>query len=50
VVNGEVVVRDRRLARTDADEVRGRCREAAERLWRRMDEIEAHPFEPKGAA
>lgn len=47
VVNGEVVVRDRRLARADEGELRARCRDGAELLWRRMDEIPAHPFEPE---
>jgi putative selenium metabolism protein SsnA len=48
LVNGEFVVRERRLTRTDDRELRGRSREVAERLWRRMDEIDAHPFTPEG--
>jgi len=48
VVNGEVVVRERRLAKDSEAEVRARCRVAAEQLWRRMDALEAHPFEPEG--
>lgn len=48
VVNGEVVVRERLLTRADETEVRARCRQAAEQLWRRMDALEAHPFEPEG--
>ena len=36
VVNGEVVVRDRRPVRVDAARVRARAREEAARLWRRM--------------
>lgn len=48
VVDGEVVVRERRLERADEAEVRARCRDAAEALWRRMDALEAHPFEPEG--
>ena len=48
LVNGEFVVRDRRLTRTDDRELRGRSREVAERLWRRMDGIDAHPFTPEG--
>jgi putative selenium metabolism protein SsnA len=48
VVNGEVVVRERRLVRAEEAEVRARCRDAAEALWRRMDAVEAHPFEPEG--
>ncbi|MGH2637561.1 MAG: amidohydrolase family protein, partial [Actinomycetota bacterium] len=48
VVNGELVVRDGRLVRTDEAELRGRSREAGEELWRRVDETPAHPFEPAG--
>ena len=48
VVNGEVVVRERRLAKASEAEVRARCRDAAEALWRRMDALEAHPFDPEG--
>lgn len=47
-VNGEVVVRERRLTKAAEPEVRTRSREAARELWRRMDAIEAHPFEPEG--
>jgi cytosine/adenosine deaminase-related metal-dependent hydrolase len=50
VVSGEVVVRDRRLVRVHEDELRARSREQAERLWRRMDQIQAHPFHPEGRA
>jgi putative selenium metabolism protein SsnA len=48
VVNGEVVVRDHWLTRADEPDLRARCREAAGRLWRRIDDIPAHPFEPGG--
>jgi len=48
VIGGKVVVRDRRLARVDEADLRARAREAAERLWARMDEIPEHPFEPRG--
>lgn len=48
LVAGAPVVRDHRLARVDETELRVRGREAAEALWRRMDELEAHPFEPVG--
>jgi putative selenium metabolism protein SsnA len=47
VVDGQVVVRDRRLARADGADLRARCREAAERLWERMDGMPAHTFEPQ---
>ena len=50
MVAGDFVVRDRRLTRMPDSELRARCRTGAELLWRRMDEIPAHPFEPKGSA
>ena len=50
VVSGEFAVRDRRLTRADEAEVRARCRDAAEALWRRMDDLPAHPFGPDGGA
>jgi hypothetical protein len=50
MVAGEWVVRDRRLARVDADELAARASEQAARLWRRLDEIGPHPFEPKGGS
>ena len=46
VVAGTPVVRDRRLTRVDAASALDRCRDLAEGLWRRMDDIEEHPFEP----
>lgn len=48
VVNGEIVVQDRRLARADQGELAARTRESSERLWRRLEEIDVHPFEPAG--
>jgi cytosine/adenosine deaminase-related metal-dependent hydrolase len=48
MVAGELVVADRRLARADAGEVAARAREAAQRLWRRLEAIDPHPFEPAG--
>jgi putative selenium metabolism protein SsnA len=48
VVNGEVVVQDRRLTRVDQEEILARSREFSERLWRRMEAIPAHPFTPQG--
>ena len=50
VVNGEVVVADRRLTHGPEAELRERCRACAEELWQRVDEIPPHafhPFEPK---
>ena len=49
VVNGEIVVRERRLTKASEGEVRGRCRDAAEQLWSRMDALEQHPFDPEGS-
>jgi cytosine/adenosine deaminase-related metal-dependent hydrolase len=49
VVNGDVVVRNRRLTGADEAAERARSREAASRLWDRMDAIGEHPFEPVGA-
>jgi putative selenium metabolism protein SsnA len=48
VVNGEVAVRERSLTRADEGEARARSREAAEALWRRIDQVDAHPFHPDG--
>jgi putative selenium metabolism protein SsnA len=50
LVNGDMAVRDRRLVHASEPELRPRCREAAAALWRRMDDLEAHPFEPQGGA
>jgi putative selenium metabolism protein SsnA len=50
MVAGEWVVRDRRLVRVDANELAARASEQASRLWRRLDEIGPHPFEPKGGS
>jgi putative selenium metabolism protein SsnA len=46
VVAGTTVVRDRRLTRVDPAATLDRCRGLAKRLWRRMDDIEEHPFHP----
>jgi len=48
LVNGEVAVRERRLTRADEAGLRARSRDAAETLWRRVDALDAHPFEPEG--
>jgi putative selenium metabolism protein SsnA len=48
MVAGEWVVRDRQLTRADAQELAAGAREQAERLWRRLDDVEPHEFEPKG--
>ena len=48
MVEGEWVVRDRRLVRVDQDELSASASEQASRLWRRLDSIGPHPFTPKG--
>jgi putative selenium metabolism protein SsnA len=48
VVNGEMVVQDRRPTRVDQDEVASLCAEQAERLWRAIDRVDPHGFEPAG--
>lgn len=53
VVGGELVVRDRKLTRLTLEDVatrRAEVREFAEALWRRMESIAPHPFEPAGGA
>jgi putative selenium metabolism protein SsnA len=50
MVAGQMVVADRLLTRVDQDEIAATAREQAERLWRRIDELPAHPFEPSGSA
>jgi putative selenium metabolism protein SsnA len=48
MVAGEWVVADRRLTRRDAQEVAAEGLAQAEQLWRRLDGIEPHRFEPRG--
>lgn len=48
VVNGELVVADRRLTRVDQDGLVAQARTQTERLWRRLEEIGPHEFEPAG--
>jgi cytosine/adenosine deaminase-related metal-dependent hydrolase len=50
VVDGEVVVRDRRLVRSRDGDLRAYAQAAARELWERMDAIPEHPFEPAGGA
>ena len=49
IVGGELVVRDGRPVRIDAEDVAAEARVGAARLWRRLDEIDVHPFQPLGA-
>jgi putative selenium metabolism protein SsnA len=48
MVAGEWVVLDRRPTQVDAGELAAAARVQAERLWRRLDEIGPHEFEPRG--
>jgi putative selenium metabolism protein SsnA len=48
MVRGEWAVWDRRLCRVDQAELTAGARTQAERLWRRLEEIPAHDFAPKG--
>jgi putative selenium metabolism protein SsnA len=48
LVRGEWVVLDRRLTRTDTQELAAGARIQAERLWTRLDGVAPHEFEPKG--
>jgi cytosine/adenosine deaminase-related metal-dependent hydrolase len=46
IVGGELVVRDGRPVRLDAAAVAAEARAGATALWRRLEGIEVHPFEP----
>ena len=48
MVAGELVVADRRLTRIDQQQLAAKASAEAERLWRRLEEIPPHDFEPKG--
>lgn len=48
LVAGEWAVLDRQLTRLDGQGLASEALVEAERLWRRLDEVEPHPFEPKG--
>ncbi len=48
LVRGELVVADRRLTRVDQDGLAAQARAQTERLWRRLEEIGPHEFEPAG--
>jgi len=48
VVDGVLVVTDRRLTRGDQDELIANARTQAERLWHRLEEIGPHEFQPRG--
>lgn len=46
IVGGELVVRDARPVRVDADVVAAATRAATTDLWRRLDTVDVHPFDP----
>jgi putative selenium metabolism protein SsnA len=46
LVDGRIVVRDRRLATVDQDALVADARAEAVRLWRRLEEIPIHPYVP----
>jgi hypothetical protein len=46
IVDGEIVVRAGRPVRVDADVIAAASRAAATGLWRRLETIDVHPFEP----
>ena len=48
MVAGAWVVTDRTLANVDQRRLAADAHAQAERLWRRLDEIGPHEFEPKG--
>jgi putative selenium metabolism protein SsnA len=48
MVDGEWVVLDRRLTQVDQQELAAAARAEAGRLWKRLEDIEVHPFSPKG--
>jgi len=50
LVAGELVVEDRRLTRVDQDRLVARAMVSADRLWRRLEEIGPHPFDPAGGS
>jgi putative selenium metabolism protein SsnA len=49
LVNGEVVVRDRRPTRIEPEKVAAEAAEAAEPLFGRLESIGEHPFQPRGS-
>ena len=49
MVGGEWVVVDRELVHADRRQLVADALGAADRLWSRLDELPAHPYEPEGA-
>lgn len=50
IVDGELVASDRRLTRVDQDRIAAEAQAQSERLWRRLEEIAPHAFEPAGVS
>jgi hypothetical protein len=48
MVAGEWVVLDRKLIRADVPRLAHDARRETQRLWRRLEALEPHTFEPKG--
>jgi len=46
LVNGELVVKDRRLTRVDQDEIAAKAMATAAGLWERLRQVPIHGFEP----
>jgi cytosine/adenosine deaminase-related metal-dependent hydrolase len=46
MVGGELVVRDRRLTRVDEAELTAGANEQTARLWRSLEALGTHPFQP----
>lgn len=46
IIGGQLVLRDRRPTRVDAEAVAAEARRAAQRLWERLDKIGPHGFAP----
>jgi 5-methylthioadenosine/S-adenosylhomocysteine deaminase len=47
-VAGEPVIRDGRPVRVDPEALAAETRDGATRLWRRLEAIDVHPFQPMG--
>ena len=50
MVNGEVVVRNRRPTRVESEKVAAEAADAAEHLFGRVESIGPHTFHPAGSA
>lgn len=50
IVDGQMVVADRRLTRVDQDRIVAEAKTQSEHLWRRLEEIAPHEFQPAGEA